>query len=58
MDASTPLDASQITGLTPASFMFAFRAWAAAESTRFGVEVKQEAAPDGNVAPAKRRRRG
>ena len=27
MDASTPLDASQIPGLTPASFMFAYRAW-------------------------------
>ena len=45
MDALTPLDASQIPGLTPASFMFAFRAWSTAESQKFGLTVKQEPVP-------------
>jgi hypothetical protein len=45
MDASTPLDASQIPGLTPTSFMFAFRAWSAAESQKFSLAAKPESEP-------------
>ena len=46
MDASTPLDASQIPGLTPASFMFAFRAWSTAEDRRFSLVGKPEPEPE------------
>ena len=46
MDASTPLDASQIPGLTPASFMFAFRAWSTAEAQRFGLAAKPGPEPE------------
>ena len=56
MDASTPLDASQIPGLTPTPFMFAFRAWSTAESLRFGLTVKPEPKPEKGRTGKKRKR--
>ena len=65
MDQSTPLDASQLLGLTPPSYMYAFRAWTSVESTAWGIPTDDQQSPgadlyelyddDASEAPGKRK---
>ena len=45
MDQSTPLDASQLQGLTPPSYMYAFRAWTPVESAAWDIPTDFRPSP-------------
>ena len=49
MDQSTPLDASQLPGLTPPSYMYAFRAWTSVESAAWGIPTGDGQSPGADL---------